>query len=92
MLTLQDLQAISRKAETDSELLKIEQRTINTLVHPLLDALGYDHSNPREVAAELAAGTGTSTSEKVDYAIMRDGKPIILLECKALGNSLVRRK
>lgn len=88
MLTLQDLQAISRKAETDSELLKIEQRTINTLVHPLLDALGYDHSNPREVAAELVAGTGTSTSEKVDYAIMRDGKPIILLECKPLGNSL----
>ena len=85
MLTLQDLQEISRKAETDSELLKIEQRTINTLVHPLLDALGYDHSNPREVAAELAAGTG---SEKVDYAIMRDDKPIILLECKALENSL----
>ena len=40
------------------------------------------------MAAELAADTGTKTSEKVDYAIMRDGKPILLFECKPMGNPM----
>lgn len=84
MLSLENLRGIWRRAEEDSELLKLENPTIHALVLPLIGMLGYDYHNPREVAAELAVDSGT----RVDYAIMRDGKPIILLECKALGNSL----
>lgn len=37
---------------------------------------------------ELIADIGTKKGEKVDYAILRDGKPIMLFECKKSGGDL----
>ena len=50
--------------------------------------LGYDVFNPLEVVPEYVADVGTKRGEKVDYAILRDGDPIIIVECKAVGTSL----
>src|SRR5690606_20284088 len=36
----------------------------------------------------LISDVGTTKGEKVDYAILRDGKPIILFECKKAGGDL----
>ena len=88
MVSLQNLQVISRRAEEQRERLTTEESIKTALVLPFLEALGYDFHNPSEVAAELSADTGTKTSEKVDYAIMRDGKPVLLFECKPLGNPM----
>lgn len=41
-----------------------------------------------EVTPELIADIGTKKGEKVDYAILKDGKPIILFECKKSGGDL----
>lgn len=49
---------------------------------PFIQALGYDVFNPLEVMPELVADVGVKKGEKVDYAILQDGKPIILVECK----------
>lgn len=38
--------------------------------------------NPAEVTPELNADVGIKKGEKVDYAILRDGRPVILFECK----------
>ena len=86
MLTLEDLQKISRRYEEHRDRFLTEESIKIALVLPLIKALDYDYHNPSEVAAELAAYEGKN--ERVDYAIMRDGKPIILIECKALGKSL----
>ena len=90
MLSLEDLQVISRRADEQREWLRTEESIKTALALPFIDALGYDRDNPSEVAAEFAedGATATTKSEKVDYAILRDGKPIILVECKALGNPL----
>lgn len=88
MLSLEELQVISQRANEQRSLLNTEESVKTALVLPLIGALGYDYHNPSEVAAELAADVGTRSHEKVDYAILRDGKPIILVECKALANSL----
>src|SRR6266508_2420373 len=45
-------------------------------------ALGYNVFDPTEVTPELNADVGIKKGEKVDYAILRDGKPIMLFECK----------
>ena len=37
---------------------------------------------------EFTADIGTRKSEKVDYAILKDGKPIMLFECKSAGTNL----
>jgi len=62
--------------------LQTEEATKNALVMPFIDALGYNVFNPLEVVPEFTADVGTKKHEKVDYALMRDGKPIILFECK----------
>ena len=68
--------------------LQTEEATKNALVMPFIAALGYDVFNPKEVIPEFAADVGTKKGEKVDYAIMRDGETIILVECKKANGDL----
>lgn len=59
-----------------------EEATKNAFVMPFIQALGYDIFNPVEVVPEFTADIGIKQGEKVDYAILKDGLPIILIECK----------
>lgn len=65
-----------------------EEATKTALVLPLIRELGYDIFNPSEVIPEFTADVGIKRGEKVDYAICRDGLPIILFECKPCGAKL----
>ncbi len=71
-----------------SESIKTEEATKNALVLPLLNILGYNVFDPTEVVPEFTTDYGTKKGEKVDYAIMQDGKPIILIECKNIDVDL----
>lgn len=62
--------------------LQTEEATKNALIMPFITALGYDVFNPMEVLPEMTCDIGTKKGEKIDYAIMKDGEPIILIECK----------
>ena len=66
--------------------LQTEEATKNALIMPFLNALGYDVFNPLEVIPEYIADSRFKKDEKVDYAIIQDGKPIILIECKNVLN------
>lgn len=65
-----------------------EAMTKNALILPFIQALGYDIFNPSEVAAEYTADFGTKRGERIDYAILIKGKPVIIIECKPLGTNL----
>lgn len=71
-----------------TDCLETEESTKNALVMPFIAALGYDVFNPREVVPEFTADVGTKKGEKVDYAIMREGETIILIECKKAKTAL----
>ena len=89
MLSLDNLREIGNDAERQcANLRNNEQATKNVLIEPFMTALGYSARNTNEVFPEYPADVGTKQLEKVDYAILRDGNPIILFECKALGNPL----
>ncbi|MES2275977.1 MAG: type I restriction endonuclease [Bacteroidota bacterium] len=62
--------------------LQTEEATKNALVMPFIQVLGYDVFNPFEVNPEFIADIGIKKGEKVDYAIMKEGEPTILIECK----------
>lgn len=62
--------------------IKTEEATKNALIMPFIQALGYDVFNPFEVNPEFIADIGIKKGEKVDYAIVKDGEPAILVECK----------
>ncbi len=62
--------------------IQTEEATKNAFIMPFLQILGYDVFNPMEVVPEFICDIGTKKGEKIDYAIFRDGQPIVLVECK----------
>ena len=64
-----------------------EESTKLYLALPMVGLLGYDYSNPYEVYPEHATDVGAKPS-RIDLAIMRDGQPVVGLECKAVGADL----
>lgn len=59
-----------------------EEATKHAFVLPFLQALGYDVFNPSEIVPEYIADVGLKKGEKVDFAVLRDGAPVILVETK----------
>lgn len=58
-----------------------ERRVETYLVQPFIEALGYDRLNHDQVEMQYPIQIG-SRAFPCDYAIKRDGEPIILVECK----------
>lgn len=54
----------------------------------MIQAMGYDVFNPLEVRPEYSADFGKKKAEKVDYAILRDSKPIMFIEAKDIKENL----
>jgi predicted type IV restriction endonuclease len=76
------IRELAARASKQLEHIQTEEATKSALVMPFIAALGYNVFDPTEVTPELNADVGLKKGEKVDYAILRDGKPIILFECK----------
>ncbi|MBT9555162.1 MAG: type I restriction enzyme HsdR N-terminal domain-containing protein [Myxococcales bacterium] len=73
------------------EYIRGEEATKQALVVPLLQVLGYDVFDPREVRPEYTSDFAKKKAgqfEKVDYAIYTDGKPTMFIECKSVGTTL----
>lgn len=66
-----------------------EEATKTSMVMPFFSqVLGYNVFDPTEFCPENVADVGTKKGEKVDYAILQDGQPVILIEAKWCGESL----
>lgn len=65
-----------------------EEATKNAFVMPFINALGYNVFNPLEVIPEMTCDIAMKKGEKIDYAIMKDGEAIILIECKHWAQDL----
>ena len=68
--------------------LETEEATKTALVLPFLEMMGYSIFDPTEVIPEFTADVGTKKGEKVDYALMEAGKPIVVIEIKKYGSNL----
>jgi hypothetical protein len=84
----EQLEQLESRAEDREDHLNTEEATKNALVMPFIRALGYDVFDPAEVMPEFTADLGSKKGEKVDYAIMHDGTPSVLFECKKAGAEL----
>ncbi|MGB7788849.1 type I restriction endonuclease [Methanoregula sp.] len=74
------------------EKIQTEEGTKNALIMPFIQILGYNVFDPSEVNPEFTADVGTKKGEKVDYAIIKDGKPCILIECKSINSDLSKEQ
>jgi hypothetical protein len=85
----EEIANISTRISEKVDSVKTEEATKTAFILPFIRlVLGYDHTDPEEVVPEFVADVGIKQGEKVDYAIMIDGKPVILMECKSVKSDL----
>lgn len=85
---IDQLKELALRISKVKDTIQTEEATKNALIMPFIQLLGYNVFDPAEVTPELIADVGLKKGEKVDYAILMDGKPIILFECKKSGGDL----
>ncbi len=77
------VQNLAERAQRQLPNIQTEEATKLALINPFIrEVLGYDTTDLTEVVPEYTADVGTKRGEKVDYAILRDGVPRILIEAK----------
>ena len=85
---IDELKQFSFKISKIRTQIGTEEATKMSLVVPFFQILGYDVFNPEEFMPEFTADVGLKKGEKVDYAILNDGKPVLLIEAKWCGANL----
>ncbi len=69
-----------------------EEATKTALIMPFFSVLGYDVFDTNEFMPEFTCDVATKKGEKVDYAILKDGEPIIIIEAKRAGMKLQKQQ
>jgi hypothetical protein len=85
---IDQIQFIAQQILKLKDQIQTEQATKTAFIMPFMQALGYNVFNPTEVCPEFCADVPGLKGEKVDYAILIDGKPVILFECKSCHEAL----
>lgn len=87
---IDQVKQFTKRAESLKDSLLTEEATKTAIIMPFFAMLGYDVFNPQEFVPEFTADVGIKKGEKVDYAVMKDGEPVILIEAKAVTEKLER--
>lgn len=78
---------LAERIEKQKDAIQTEEATKNAFIMPMIAALGYDIFNPFEVAPEMDCDL-TKRGDKIDYAIKKEDKTILLIECKHCKQNL----
>lgn len=84
------LKQLGKRVVELKDSIGTEEATKTSLIMPFFAALGYDLFNPTEFVPEFTADVGIKKGEKVDYAIVLEGKPTILIEAKSINEQLTK--
>lgn len=82
------LEELINKIDAKKGSLSNEQVTKTVCIAPFFEALGYDVRDPDEFFPEYTADIGQKKGEKVDYAILSNDDPQILIEAKPFNEDL----
>lgn len=86
----EDIKKLAERLAGIKDQITTEEATKMSLILPFFQMLGYDVFNPSEFCPEFTADVGIKKGEKVDYAILQNGQPVILIEAKAVSKKLDR--
>ncbi len=84
------LETLSERIKKTIQNIQTEEATKMSFIVPFFQILEYDVYNPTEFIPEFTADIGVKKGEKVDYAIMLNDKPLILVEAKSCHEKLDR--
>lgn len=85
-----DLKQLGKRVMDLKDNIGTEEATKTSLIMPFFNVLGYDVFNPIEFVPEFTADVGIKKGEKVDYAIVVDSVPTILIEAKSINEKLTK--
>ncbi len=85
---IDEIKQFSKRVDGLKDNLTTEEATKTSLIMPFFALLGYDVFNPDEFVPEYTADVGIKKGEKVDYAILNNGEPVILIEAKWVKEEL----
>lgn len=85
---IDQIKQFAKRVENLRENIQTEEATKTSIILPFLQLMGFDIFNPNEVVPEYTADVGIKKGEKVDYAILTDGEPVILIEAKSINEKL----
>ncbi len=85
---IDEIKQFSKRVDSLKDNLPTEEATKTSLIMPFFSLLGYDVFNPEEFMPEFTADVGIKKGEKVDYAILSNGEPVILIEAKWVKEEL----
>lgn len=88
---IEKLTDFSKRIERIKGNILTEEATKTSIILPFFQLLGYDVFNPFEFIPEYTADAGIKKGEKVDYAIMIDNEPLILIEAKSANTELTTK-
>ena len=87
---IDQLKQFSKRVDSLKDTIQTEEATKTAIIMHFFSMLGDDGFNPQEFVPEYTADVGIKKGEKVDYAILKDGSPVILIECKSITENLDR--
>lgn len=87
---IEEITSFSKRVKNIIDSVRTEEATKTSIIMPFFQILGYDVFNPSEFVPEFTADVGVKKHEKVDFAIMQDGNPVILIEAKAVNEDLTK--
>ena len=86
------IRTLGDKVTRLKETVETEEAPKTAFVMPFIAALDYDVFDPLEVIPEFVADLGIKKGEKIDYCILKNSKPIIIIECKHWRENLSNHK
>lgn len=84
----ESIRGLAKRISQVKDKAMTEEATKMSMILPFFQLLGYDVFDPTEFCPEYTADVGIKKGEKVDYAILINGQPVILIEAKASGKKL----
>lgn len=86
----EQIKSFAKRTKSIMGGIATEEATKTSIIMPFFQILGYDVFNPSEFTPEYTADVGIKKGEKVDYAILNNKEPVILIECKSINEVLTK--
>ncbi|MDW5299448.1 MAG: type I restriction endonuclease [Sedimentibacter sp.] len=86
----EQVKSFAKRTKSIMNGIETEEATKTSIIMPFFQTLGYDVFNPSEFVPEFTADVGIKKGEKVDYAILNNKAPVILIECKSIKEELTK--
>lgn len=86
------LLALARRSVSIMTACSNEESTKLYLVLPFLSLLGYDVTDPYEIHPQRPAGFDPASKIKTDFAVLRNGTPVIAVDCQTASSALAEHR